>query len=696
MRPIDQAIAAHRSGNLAEAEALYRRVLAADDRDFDALHMLGIVCAQRGQFEEAERFLRSAATVDPTVVPCLHNLGNVLSRLRRYDDAVESYRKALAIAPNYAPIYSDLGNAQTALGRLDEAVANHDNAVKLDPRSAQAQYNRGTTLFKLGRLDAALESYNWATLLDPNYAEAHSNRGDTLRNLRSFDEASSAYDKAIAINPNLAEAWLGRGIMLFQLKRYAEAIAAFDAALKLNTELNELPGYRYLAKMYICDWRDLEAEASRILEATRRGKLACLSFAMLTMPASAADQLQCARRGMAEFSSFSPLWRDKIYAHDRIRVAYLSSDFRDHPVAHLTAGLFEEHDKSRFELTAISLAPEEPESDTRRRLKAAFERFVDVWRQPDSSVAQTIRDLEIDIVVDLNGLTDGMRPTILARRPAPIQVSYLGYPGTMGAAYIDYIIADSTVLPRDQFEFFTEKPVWLPDSYQVCDRRRRISERTPTRGECALPETAFVFCCFNAPYKITPETFKIWMRLLISMENSVLWLANPDPTASANLRRTAEKSGVAPDRLVFAPRLPSIADHLARHRQADLFLDTLPYNAHTTAADALWAGLPVLTCRGATFAGRVGASLLGAIGVPELITASREEYEALALKLARDPASLAALKAKLARNRDSGPLFDTKRFARNIEAAYSTMWQRYRSGEPAESFAVEPANMAAT
>ncbi len=689
MSQIDQAIAAHRNGNLAEAETLYRRVLAANSRDFDALHMLGIVCAQRGQFAEAEKLLRAANAVDPGVPPCLHNHGNVLGRLDRYEEAIASYRKALAIAPNYAPIYSDLGNAQSALRRYDEALASHDMAVKLDPRSAQAHYNRGVTLFKLARPDAALASYNWAISIDRDHAEAHSNRGDIFRNARNYNEALAAYDKAAGINPNLAEAWRGRGVVFFQLRRYEEAIAAFDTALRLKPDLSELQGWRQLAKLHICDWRNFDVEVALLVEAIRNGKPAGTPFAMLSLPVSSAEQAQCARAWVAELPAAAPLWQGKIYKHDRIRLAYLSSDFRDHAVAHLTAGLFEEHDKSRFEITALSLSGEEPESDIRRRLKGAFERFVDVSREPDTRVAEMIKELEIDIAVDLNGFTDGMRLNILSRRPAPLQVSFLGYPGTMGAAFIDYIVADATVLPREEFSNFSEKPVWLPDSYQVCDLRRPISERTPPRAECGLPETAFVFCCFNAAYKITPETFQSWMRLLAAAENSVLWLANPNPTAVANLRAVAQASGISPERLIFAPRVPSIADHLARHRQADLFLDTLPYNAHTTAADALWAGLPVLTCRGQTFAGRVGASLLGALGLPELITASFADYEALALKFVREPALLAQLKAKLARNRDTAPLFDTRRFARHIEAAYATMYRRYQSGQPADSFAVE-------
>ncbi len=314
---------------------------------------------------------------------------------------------------------------------------------------------------------------------------------------------------------------------------------------------------------------------------------------------------------------------------------------------------------------------------------------MDVRDKSDQDIADLIRRLEIDIAVDLKGFTSDCRLNVLARRAAPIQVNYLGYPGTMGADYIDYILADATIIPEDHCASYAENVVWLPDSYQVNDDKRHISERTPTRRECGLPDTAFVFCCFNNSYKIIPEVFDVWMRMLGATENSVLWLFEANAAASANLRREAEKRGIASQRLIFAPRM-DFADHLARHRQADLFLDTLPYNAHTTASDALWAGLPLLTCLGTTFAGRVAGSLLKAAGLDALVTHSLEEYEALAFKLAHDPARLASLKATLACNRNTFPLFNTARAARHIEQAYTTMVDIRRRGESPRRFSVEP------
>jgi protein O-GlcNAc transferase len=411
-------------------------------------------------------------------------------------------------------------------------------------------------------------------------------------------------------------------------------------------------------------------------------------FALLALPSSAEDQLQCAQRYMKDLPAYPPVWLGETYLHDRIRVAYLSADFRNnHPVAYLTAGLFEHHDHSRFEITGISIGPTD-DSLLRRRLEGAFEHFVDAKDKTEVDIANLIKNREIDILVDLMGHTLDSRLGVLARRPAPIQVHYLGYAGTTAANFIDYILADKIVIPEEHRAFFTEEVVWLPGSYLVNDNRRRVAEKMPTRAECGLPENALVYCSFNNAYKIAPSIFDIWLRLLRATTGSVLWLSELNPTAQANLRREADRCGINPQRLIFAPKVTDNADHLARQRLADLFLDTLPYNAHTTASDALWAGLPVLTCLGETFAGRVAASLLRAIGLPELITTSLDEYEALALKLANDPALLAIIKSKLSQNRETYPLFDTARFTRHIEAAYVAIWERCQRGEPPAAFAV--------
>jgi protein O-GlcNAc transferase len=500
------------------------------------------------------------------------------------------------------------------------------------------------------------------------------------------------------LKPDLAEAWLGRGTALDQLKRFGEALAAYDQALNLKPDLKYAEGVRLSTKITSCDWATIEAEIPHFLSAATNQKLVTDPFILLALPASSANQLQATKTFIADQVSFPALWHGEVYSHDRIRIGYFSADFRLHPVAQLAVGLFEQHDKTHFEITAISFGTDDG-SDLNARIKSAAETFIDVQATPDEGLAQFIRDREIDVLVDLMGFTAYSRFSVISRRAAPIQVNFLGYPGTMGADFMDYIIADPTIIPKEHFPFYSEQVVWLPDTYLPTAYRPKVNnshseshnlQRVPTRAECNLPEAAFVFCCFNGSHKITATIFDVWMRLLRTIPESVLWLSKPNSTAEANLGKEAERRGVARERLIFAARIAEMSDHLARLRQADLFLDTLPYNAHTTACDALWAGVPVLTCAGETFAGRVAASLLRAVGMPELVTMSLPDYEALALKLAQNRSFFQTIRRKLAHNRDTHPLFDTARFTRHIEAAYATMWGRYRRGEKPQAFAVAP------
>ena len=719
-----QGLAFHQAGLLSEAEALYRKLLLACPEHFDGLHMLGVIDYQCGNYPAALRLIDHALTVDPRSASAHNNRGVVLFALKRFDDAVESYDKAIALAPGYGDAFINRGNALRDLERFEEALVSCDRAIELNPGSADAFNKRGSVLIELKRFsdalasfdraialkptcyeafnnrgvvlgefirfDEAVESYDQAIALKPNYAEALNNRGVALSELKRFDEALTSYDRAIALKPDDVEAFNNRGHALADLKRYDEAVASYDRAIAIKPDLDYVKGLRIYAEMHACHWAHFDEECAALNAAVERGSAASLPFQLLATPASAEDQLKCAKRYICDQfpASAAPLWKGERYSHDRIRVAYLSSDLRDHAVAQLAVGLFEQHDKSRFETIAISLGPAH-DSEMRRRLKRSFDRFIDVGSISDQAVAEDMRRFEIDIAVDLNGFTQGSRINILAKRPAPIQVSYLGYPGTMGASYVDYLIADRVVVPDDRHHAFSEKVVCLPDSYQVNDANRRIAAITPSRSDAGLPDGGFVFCCFNSNFKITPDVFDVWMRLLREVGGSVLWLLEGNSSAPDNLRREAGLRGVAAERLIFAPHIKT-DEHLARHRLADLFLDTLYYNAHTTASDALWAGLPVMTCLGATFAGRVAGSLLTAIGLPELITHSLDDYEALALKLARDPGLLAALRQKLSCHREIYPLFNTERSARHIEAAYTEMWERCQRGEPPQSFAVVP------
>ena len=662
-------------------------VLRIDPNHSEAYIVRGAALVQRHRYMEALESYDQALKLRPNLVMAFVGRGNVFCRLKRYEEAFGAYENALALQPDLEEVWIGRGNIFCDLRRFDDALAAFDKALALKPGSPNAWIGRANMFCDLQRYDAALSAYDMALKIKPHLAAAWLGRGHVLFHRKRYNDALAAYDQTLALDPKLADAWHARGIVFVELKQFARAFASFDKAIALTPTLDCSASLRLFAKLHLCDWTNLQAEVAQVLSMTRARDALSWPFTLLPLPSSPADQLTCARSLVEARPNFLPLWRGEVYTHDRIRVAYVSSELREHAVAYLTAGLFEYHDRSRFEVTAISF---ESGTDTEfcRRIAGAFERFVDASTQNDSEIADLIRKLEIDIVIDLNGFTRNARLGLFAQRPAPIQVNYLGYAGTMGANYYDYIIGDRTVIPPEHFDFYSERIVWLPGSFLVNDARRPIAARVPPRSELGLPEEAFVFCCFNQSYKIGPGIFDIWMRLLQDVDGSVLWLKGNDAVAVRNLRIEAEHRGVAPNRLVFAPPVALVSEHLARQSHADLFLDTEYYNAHTTACDALWAGLPVLTCRGSTFAGRVGASLLQAVGLSELVVDSLEDYEVLALALARDRARLAATKAKLVQNRNTASLFDTARSTRNIEAAYMTMWQAYQDHRPPVSFAV--------
>lgn len=613
--------------------------------------------------------------------------GYALIQLRRHGDALIAIDKALALRSDFAEAWVGRGNALLESNRLQEAAVAFDRALQIRPDFAAAWSGRGDVLFRSGRHTEAEAAFGRALAADSAFAEAWLGRGMLALSLGRHDEALTALDQAIAANPKLPNARLVRGQAHYLRKRYYDALTDWNRALALAPDQPGLAAACLRVRMHHCDWGRFDAACESTRAAVRNADMVA-PFMFVAIPSTPSEQLQCAQRWIdGNFRAVeTSARRSQRPDRDRARIAYLSADFHQHATAQLTAGVFEQHDRSCFEVTGISVGPDD-RSDMRRRVEAAFERFIDARPLGDDQIADTIRDLDIDILVDLKGYTQDARTGVLARRPAPIQVNYLGFPGTLGAAFIDYIIADRHVIPEHEFNCYAEKIVWLPDSYQANDRGRPIADRVPVRAEHGLPQSAFVFCCFNDNYKITPAVFSSWMRILFAVDNSVLWLFEENATAAENLRREAAARGVAPQRLVFARRLPN-AEHLARHRCADLFLDTLPYGAHTTASDALWAGLPVVTCVGQTFAGRVGASVLNAVGLPEMIAATAEAYEALAIALAMDPFRLADIRARLARLRLTTPLFDTVGFTRNIEAAYAAMIGRHRAGLPPDHLVV--------
>jgi protein O-GlcNAc transferase len=685
----DRAEARLGRGNALAGLKRHDEALAAMDKALslkpdlaEAWRSYGNILVELVRNEEAVAAYDKALSLKPGLVEAWLGRGNAFAGLKRDVDAFASYDGALSLKPDFAEAWLGRGNVLFDLKRHDEAVAAYDKALSLNPDMAEAWLGRGNVVFEANRHAETFAAYDKAIALKPDLAEAWLGRGNTFNDLKCYDDALAAFDRALSLKPDLTEAWSGRGNAFAGLKRYGEAFTAYDKALALNPDLAGLEGERIHCKMYLCDWSDFETECDHLVQSVRNGKENTNPFAFLGVGSSAEDQFDCAqlwtRKRYPPLGQ--PLWRGEPYKHDKIRVGYVSSDFRRHPVADLIAGVLECHDRSQFDVLGISIGSDD-NSEIRRRLVRSFDTFIDAQTLSVDEVAKRIREEEIDILIDLNGATSNARTEIFARRPAPIQVNYLGYPGTMGAGYIDYIVADPVLIPASQRKSYMEKIAYLPHSYLPHDHTSRpVSDRSFERGEFGLPADGFVFCCFNNAYKLNPQLFRSRMKLLKAVEGSILWLSENSITAANNLRREAAAAGVEPDRLVFANRLPSSADHLARHRLADLFLDTLPYNAHTTASDALWAGLPVLTQIGETFAGRVAASLLLAVGLPELIAETQEQFESMAIELASRPERLSAIKDKLAQNRSTKPLFDTKLYTRHIEGAYAAMYRRHQNG----------------
>jgi len=580
-----------------------------------------------------------------------------------------------------------LGRSLVLSGDLRGGWVHLQRAIALRPGFALPRVLWGQLLLQRGQSADALEAFRRAAEEDPQCVEAHLSLGTALVLSGAARRAVSSYDAAIAIAPSGFRAHLLRGWALRQCDRLDEAVTSLETALRLQPDMPQALAEALLCNMWICDW----GRAARMMQALRQLPGAMHGVEPSTLIALSDDpseHLLAARSHSARIAgSITPMPPAPRYDHERIRVAYISRDFFAHATSFLMAELFELHDRSQFSILAVSFSNDDG-SAVRRRIAQACDQFVTLRDQPDHEIARWLREQQVDIAVDLKGLTGFARPGIFALRPAPIQVNYLGQPGTIGASFIDYLIADEFLIPPHSQAFYAEKIAYLPDSYQVNDRKRAVSPRIPTRAEAGLPADGFVFCCFNNDWKITSPVFDIWMRLLAAVEGSVLWLLGDNRWAVENLRREAVARGIAAERLIFAERAPNDI-HLARHRLADLFLDTLPCNAHTTASDALWSGVPIVTCAGRSFPARVAGSLLCAVGLEQLVTHSLEEYEALARALAHDRDRLTSLHAHLSHERERLPLFDTPRFRRHLEQAYRQMWRTHREGRPAATFHVD-------
>lgn len=601
----------------------------------------------QGHVAPAEQLLLHYLTQAPTDPVAVYSLAVIWLRMPNLAPALDLLERAVNAGTDFAPLW----------------------------------FAHATVLVKVGRRDDALQSYQRAIDLKPDYADAMINSGVLLRDLQQHVAALTRFQQVLALQPDNVMALSNAATLMTEFKRGEEAVAMLERLVQLAPEHDYALGMLCHEKLQGCDWQGFEALSQRVIDGVRAGRRSSKSLGLMALSDSAEDHQRCARLFAQQRypAAAAPLWTGERYRHDRIRVAYVSPDLREHPVGHLMAGIFERHDKARFETTGLSLGVDDG-SRLRERMTRAFDQFIDARQMTAVQIAALLREREIDIVVDLAGYTADSRSEIFTWRPAPVQVNFLGYPGTMGLGCMDYILADRHVIPPEHWRFYDEQVVYLPDAYLPPASNLQIAETTPSRADCGLPPTGVVFCSFNHDYKILPAVFAVWMRLLLQVPGSVLWLMSRSERSQRNLRASAQAAGIDPDRLVFAQRVPRVEDHLARYRVADLFLDTHPYNAHSTAADALLAGLPVLTCSGQSFPSRVAGSLLQAAGLPELVTHTVADYEQLALALARDPDRLAALKARLMERQRDSALFDVDAFTRHLETAYLAMWRQSQLG----------------
>lgn len=714
------AILALETNAFAEADRRFRAVLALNPNSQQALLNHSIALCELGRAEEAiaqcdralslsgedarghalraggalsalKRGPEALGSYDQAIAraprdPELHfNRGNLLRELERFEEAVASYDAALAMAPEHLGAINNRGTALRDLGRCEEALNSYERALSIDPNSWQAYNNKGNLFNAMGRLDDAVGAFEQAIIRAPRNPEGHYNLGNAEQDRGRYGEAMRCYSTALAIRPRYVEALFNRANAARHLKLYKKAVADYAAAKREHPSYPYLDGYIAHVRAQACDWSRPDAETA-LIDQVRRGEPVCEPFRLLSLSDNESDQLTCAKRWVRDkFSRGAEASRSTSKSDGLVRVAYLSPDFRNHATSYLLARLIELHDRRQFRILGMSFGPKADDA-MRRRISGAFDAFLDVGSVSDQVAGEMLRAEGVDIAVDLAGYTEFARTGILATRPAPVQASYLGYPGTSAAPFIDYLIADPWVIPGASRPHYSEKIVYLPDTYQV-NGDKADTDLPPSRRDAGLPARGFVFCCFNQSYKIRPQVFEVWMRLLCRIPDSVLWLLRDSEEGSDNLRREATKCGVAPERLIFAPRVGG-REHLARHKLAGLVLDTLPYNAHTTASDALRVGVPLVTCVGSSFAGRVAQSLLQAVGLPELITHTLSEYEALAVGLAQDPDRLARLRDTLAANCTTHALFDTDRLRRSIEAAYLEMHRRQRAGEPPADFSV--------
>jgi len=705
---LQQAVNAHKAGQLQEAHRLYTAILKVYPNHPDANHNMGLLTFGFGKIELSLQFFKTALEANPSISQFWYSHIVALIKLKRLIDAkalldqakskgikgddfdqleqrLNEASKALPIKPNNADDYHNIGIAFQEQNKLEEAVEAYKKALAIKPDYVNAYYNMGNALKEQNNLEEAIEAYGKALVIKPDDADAYNNMGIALKEQNKCKEAIEVYKKALAIKPDYVEVYYNMGNAFKEQNKLEEAIEAYSKALGINPNHEAARTQKLHQQAHICNWNGIAKDINLVPELGISETYAAPFILLSLEDAPDRHLIRSEIYTKANFSQKTlppkarPSKRPK-----RIRVGYFSTDFNEHPVAYLIAKVLEQHNRDQFEVFGYSL---HSDKKSQQRLEKSFDNFADVQSMSDRDIALRARQDEIDIAVNLNGYTGRARTGVFAYRAAPIQVNYLGYPGTMGSNFMDYIVADRFLIPSESQKYFNEKKLYLPNTYLPTDNSRELSKKKITRSDMGLPDDAFVFCCFNNNYKISPNEFDIWMRLLSKVENSVLWLRQSNQFSIINMKKEAQKRNVDPSRLVFAGKVP-MDEHLARQRLADLFVDTFTFNAHTTAAEALWAGLPLVTKVGLGFAARVAGSLLNAVGLPELITETEQDYEVLILELATNPTKLAGIKEKLATNRLTQPLFNTELYTKHLENGYNQAYQNYFDGNLPQTIVV--------
>ena len=663
-------------GKLSEAIESFEKALFLKPDYAKAQNNKALTLHELGELDAASVAFNKLILLNPNFAEAHNNLGNVFQEQGLLEQAIEAYTTAISLNPDYSEAFNNLGNAFKERGEVEKAIEAYKKTLSIKHSNYDVTNNIGISLREYGNLEDAKKSYNKALTASPDHPEAHNNLGVVLHDQGRLKEAIEAYTKAIALNPDYAEAYNNLGTALIDLGKRKEAIEAYEKALSINADHATARSQKLHEQAHIFDWESIEADRFLFPTLGITEKFVT-PFAFLSLEDDPARHLLRAQNYVKhKFPQKSAVIPARpVQRPERLRIGYFSADFHNFPGMYLMAGMLEQHDRSKFEIFAFSYGPK-TNDEMQKRIIAAVDHFIDIQNMPTTAVRECALEHKLDIALHRNGHTKNGRTELFAERLAPIQINYLGYPGTLGTDFIDYIVADTIVIPEDKQKHYSEQIIYLPHTYQPNDNTRAISQKTFTRADMRLPDKSFVFCCFNKNYKISPKEFDIWMRLLGKVEGSVLWLLKSDQLAEKKLCLEAEKRGVNAERLIFADRLPQ-DEHLARHKLADLFLDTFNYNAHTTTSDALWAGLPIVTKLGKSFSARVAGSLLNSIGLQELITHSEAEYEELILRLSLQPETLSEIKKKLSANRLSYPLFDTQKYTKNIEQAYHLAYERY-------------------